>query len=692
MDRIFRLWNAKDKQVIEVQAIKRGDDCWMALCPNHPDHNPSLSISEKVKLYHCFSCGWSGKLFEGDSIQQSKKILACYRYEDEDGKLLYEILRYEGKRFRVRRRGYSGKWIYNLNGITPVLYKLPQLIKSSEKIFIVEGEKDVDNLITLGFIATTNPFGTGKWRDEYCEYLRGREVIVLPDNDTAGLTHAILVAKSLEGKAKSVRILNPKVLGLEEKGDISDWIAKGGTKEKLLEVLSDQRSFLNWEQKEKELYDKKVEEILQRGDSEFEKEPLTAQNFQNGILSYGAIWDGVKILVKSDGTILEAPEAKFSISKLRSKTVRRFLNKEIVNGDRLVTELRRLIRKHIFFKDERIPTLIAVWILGSYFFEVFDFYGYLWVTSPAIRCGKSLLLDTISQLAFNSTPRLVNPSVASIYRSIAFNKSTIILDEVEKLRNEDREEFSALMAILNGGFQKSSTVPRVEKNREGFTTIDFPVYSPKILAGINQISDSIKDRSFRIAMVRKTQDEKTVRFNLRKEKEQIQNLKESSYMFALRYAQDIGEIYEGIGEIQEIESLNDRQKDIMEPVLSVALLIDEACNSTLYNELVSLACDMSQRDKERNLFDEAIPIFASLIDEILPNNKDQVFISTNELFQRIQDEGNLQFIKSKKGLATFIQKLTPDAPAPTMIRNGSSVVRGYYFERRWIDELLVRYA
>ena len=96
----------------------------------------------------------------------------------------------------------------------------------------MEGEKDADRLASLGFVATTNAGGAGKWRDEYSEYLRGRHVVIIPDNDEPGREHAAKVARSLQGIAASVRIL--ELPNLPPKGDVSDWLDAGGVVDELL--------------------------------------------------------------------------------------------------------------------------------------------------------------------------------------------------------------------------------------------------------------------------------------------------------------------------------------------------------------------------------------------------------------------------------------------------------------------------
>jgi hypothetical protein len=93
-------------------------------------------------------------------------------------------------------------------------------------VFITEGEKDVDRLMSLNLCATTNPMGAGKWKRDYSDWLRGRKVAILPDNDEPGRAHAQQVAKCLAGIAASVTIL--ELPDLPEKGDVSDWLAMAG--------------------------------------------------------------------------------------------------------------------------------------------------------------------------------------------------------------------------------------------------------------------------------------------------------------------------------------------------------------------------------------------------------------------------------------------------------------------------------
>ena len=187
-------------------------------------------------------------------LRRADSTAACYephRAEDHQGVSLHRRerraavpgreVRAEG--FRQRRRDGHGNWMWNLHDTRRVPYQLPNLIQavaSGQTIYIPEGEKDVESLRSIGLAATTNPGGTHKWRDEFSGYLRGADVVVLPDNHAEGREHADQVVASLRSIAMRVSVLDigkhwPKC---PDKGDISDWLAGGGTAEKLRAIAS----------------------------------------------------------------------------------------------------------------------------------------------------------------------------------------------------------------------------------------------------------------------------------------------------------------------------------------------------------------------------------------------------------------------------------------------------------------------
>ncbi|RIA56051.1 AAA family ATPase [Dichotomicrobium thermohalophilum] len=210
-----------------------------ACCPAHDDKKPSLSISPgdmRRVVVHCHAgCGQEaviGALRERGLWPQESG--AIYDYRDASGTLGFQVVRRSGKNFRQRQPDGKGGWIWNAKGAPLLIYRLPEVreaITAGRTIFVTEGEKDADRLAGFGLTATCNPGGAGKWRAEYSAHLHGTHVVILPDNDDPGRKHAHQVAASLQGWAKSVRVLN--LPSLREKGDVSDWLDAGGTVDEL---------------------------------------------------------------------------------------------------------------------------------------------------------------------------------------------------------------------------------------------------------------------------------------------------------------------------------------------------------------------------------------------------------------------------------------------------------------------------
>lgn len=221
---------------------RRSGSCWMAKCPAHDDNNPSLSIREvdgKV-LLHCHAgCKQSDVI---DALKarglwqpehtENPRIVASYDYTDEHGNPLYQVIRYQPKDFKQRRPDGCGGWTWKKSA-RQVLYRLPEVVEAPI-VFVVEGERDVETLREYGFVATTNAGGAkAHWAPQYTEALRGREVILIPDNDAPGWERTTRIARALLGTAARIRVLDLP----EDTKDISDWFQVGHSECELIALL-----------------------------------------------------------------------------------------------------------------------------------------------------------------------------------------------------------------------------------------------------------------------------------------------------------------------------------------------------------------------------------------------------------------------------------------------------------------------
>ena len=225
---------------------------YQACCPAHDSkgqHSLSVTVKDDKILVNCFA-GCSPEnivsalgfemqdLFIKDETPQpqpqTQKIVATYDYKDASGKDVFQVVRYEPKSFRQRHKNGNGDWHWDMEGVTRFLYHLPE-IRQSEKVYLVEGEKDADNLISCGLIATTSPGGANSWKLEYSQYLINKSVTVIPDKDAPGLNYAKDIIRSIEGKAKDIKVV---LLPGETVKDASDWLNTLEDKTKVLDLLT----------------------------------------------------------------------------------------------------------------------------------------------------------------------------------------------------------------------------------------------------------------------------------------------------------------------------------------------------------------------------------------------------------------------------------------------------------------------
>ena len=293
---------------------------FMAICPNHNDKNPSLSIRETEGgrlLLHCFSTsctdrrqiyravedamgydeGFLGgphgpspvkhtgqvktteepttpilpipvdaKAFSVDSrsfrSSSHGKPVAAWCYRNAKGEPMAWVARYkrkdkEGKIdkmiwpwiFGTRLRDGKlkrGWWVHQLPDPRP-LYNLDQIAsRPGDIVQIHEGEKAADAAAKLlpGWIATTTLGGSNAAHLADFEPLRGRIVVICPDQDAAGVEYARSLVRHLTGIARELRILRLPTQRPDNKGnlqswlppesaDASDWLEAGWTTEEI---------------------------------------------------------------------------------------------------------------------------------------------------------------------------------------------------------------------------------------------------------------------------------------------------------------------------------------------------------------------------------------------------------------------------------------------------------------------------
>ena len=168
--------------------------------------------------------------------QPRGRNVTAYIYHDAGGQPYLKIVRTSAKQF-PQWHWEGGRWLTGKPKGPKIPYRLPELLAAAvaTPIFITEGEKDADNVAALGFIATTNSEGAGKgkWTSDLNRWFTGKQTVyICEDNDDDGRRHAREVAIALRSVVAEVRIVSFREL--PAKGDVSDWLDMGHTRDELL--------------------------------------------------------------------------------------------------------------------------------------------------------------------------------------------------------------------------------------------------------------------------------------------------------------------------------------------------------------------------------------------------------------------------------------------------------------------------
>jgi hypothetical protein len=433
------------------------------------------------------------------------------------------------------------------------------------------------------------------------------------------------------------------------------------------------------------------------------------QDFVDNKMWFGVLARKEKLLLNSVRQLLTLDKVPgsltvtdhgFDLCRLSKDAIVRFLGGTSAAGDALLVDLRAFFARFVIFRDKRIPLLLAAWTLGTYVYRVFRVFPYLALRSPAMRCGKSRVLDELSLVAFNSSKKVVNPTEAQIFRGPSRNGGTLLLDEVEALKNADRENFIALLSVLNSGFERGGTVPRLTKDKQGnFVEVSFDTFAPRALAGINKLAATLNDRCISIVMQRKLRQEKTERFSPSKLEGDAQSLRDRCYLWALSHASDLSATYDQADQFfTDLAALDDRARDLWEPLISIVALADVERGDgqkTLTDELTALALDLCQvRDGEAE--DSLVVQIVKALQEIVTQKRqeglfqgeDEIILTPTDLAGLLKEKLRWEKL-SPKGLAAL---LNPLGLFSKNTRLKEKVTLAYHVREQDLAELSDRYT
>jgi putative DNA primase/helicase len=480
--------------------------------------------------------------------------IAKYVYRQADKTPYLQVHRLANKSGFPQYHWDGEKWISGKPKGAKIPYMLPQLIAAppATPIYIVEGEKDVDNLAKLGFVATCNSEGAdngngNKWTPDLNQYFKDRDIYILPDNDEQGRKHAQHVARNLDPVAKSVRIV--ELPSLPPKGDVSNWLESDRAGVKLAKLAAAAPLWEPSAGKTGILSDERlVAELAGLSRLEYAKRRKSAAE----AIGIGvAELDQIVAAARGDGKEKE-PAGQPSHWAVEPAG-------EPVDGAALLDSMRAVFRRYIMlppWADIALP----LWTLHAWTHDACEISPIMCLTSPTKRCGKTSVMILLTYL----TPRselAANVSTASIFRYIEAEHPTLLIDEADSFLSENEE----MRGILNSGHTKAgASVVRVVEEGGEHVTKRFSTWGPKAIALIKKLPDTLADRSVTVRLMRKSPTARVDRLRKRDSAE-FRTLRSQ----AARWAADHGlKLIDAEPSVPD--TLHDRAADNWRPLLAIA--------------------------------------------------------------------------------------------------------------------------
>ncbi|MBU1449192.1 hypothetical protein KKF45_05100, partial [Patescibacteria group bacterium] len=235
--------------------------------------------------------------------------------------------------------------------------------------------------------------------------------------------------------------------------------------------------------------------------------------------------------------------------------------------------------------EESAYSLASLWVIGSYFFPLFDAYPYTFFGGDR-ETGKTKMLSLTQQMAFNAISS-GNISTSSVFRLIEGSRTTLLIDEAEKLSSPERgQEFRN---ILNASYKPGNPVFRSEKTiKEQFIVASFDAYSPKMLANISGLEEVVESRVIPFTLLR-TLNRDIADREIDVNEESWQDIRDRLYLLAMLKWKEVKYAYY---KTEPVEGISARNWEIWRPIIALAKVVDNT--GALETEMVKLGLEKSQ--------------------------------------------------------------------------------------------------
>lgn len=182
-------------------------------------------------------------------------------------------------------------------------------------------------------------------------------------------------------------------------------------------------------------------------------------------------------------------------------------------GSALLDDVSGWLGRYLSVPSEHYLTVITLWAVHSHAAELFYVTPRLILDSAEPESGKTRVLELLNLLV-RSPIFTMNTTIAALYRRLATQPRTILLDETDAIFAKGAaQNHEDLRALLNAGYKRGATVDRCEGDSSKMKVVEFPVFAPAALAGIaGNMPSTITTRAITLHMRRRAPGEHVAEF------------------------------------------------------------------------------------------------------------------------------------------------------------------------------------
>lgn len=317
--------------------------------------------------------------------------------------------------------------------------------------------------------------------------------------------------------------------------------------------------------------------------------------------------NGQRMVAAGGRTVIlrDQPTALLSLARWPWVYVQAYLEGDSPSPLEAYLETRRLLDSYLDFRDEETSDILALWIMGTYLYPLFEAFPYIAIQGPK-NSGKTKTLTLIGKLGFNA---MLSSSLspASLFRAVQATRGVLCVDEAERLSDPRDPVASDLRLLLNAGYKRGS--PAIRCEGDDYHIAEFEVYGPKAIASIRALEDVLESRCIRITMLRTTGPKGNRAVS--ETGENWARVRHLLYCFALQHFSGVREAYlRGIG----ADGLRNRQSELWRPLLAIAAYLEKWGASGLLQRVREYALRMAGEAEEEGLDDKRRALLLALYD------------------------------------------------------------------------------